>query len=65
MEIDMTFSIAELFLLAWAIVASLGYGYVNGKFRQHKHITSELLVRIAKGKIQAIETDDYIEFKEV
>jgi hypothetical protein len=61
----MTFSIAEMFLLVWAIVASLGYGYVNGKYRQHRHITSELLVRIAKGKIQVIETDDYIEFKEV
>ena len=61
----MTFSIAELFLLVWAIVASLGFGYVNGKYRQHRHITSELLVRIAKGNIQVIETDDYIEFKEV
>ena len=61
----MTFSIAEMFLLVWAIVASLGYGYVNGKYRQHRHITSELLVRIAKGKIQVVETDDYIEFKEV
>jgi hypothetical protein len=56
---------AELFLLAWALVASLGYGYVNGKYRQHRDITSELLVRIAKGKIKVIETDDYIEFKEV
>ena len=61
----MTFSIAELFLLVWAIVATLGYGYVNGKFRQHKHITSELLVRIAKGKIKVTETDEFLEFKEV
>lgn len=61
----MTFSIAELFLLAWAIVATLGYGFMNAKFRHHRHITSELLVRIAKGKIKVTETDDYIEFKEV
>ena len=61
----MTFSIAELFLLAWALVATIGYGYVGGKYRQHRHITSELLMRIAKGKIKVIETDDYIEFKEV
>lgn len=61
----MTFSIAELFLLAWAVIATLGYGYVSSKLRYHKHITSELLVRIAKGKIKVIETDDYIEFKEV
>ena len=61
----MTFSIAEMFLLAWALVASLGYGYVNGKYRQHRDITSELLVRIAKGKMKVVETDNYIEFKEV
>lgn len=61
----MTFSIAELFLLAWASVATLGYGYVNGRFRHHKHVTSELLIRIAKGKIKVTETDEFIEFKEV
>ena len=61
----MTFSIAELFLLAWAIVATLGYGHVRGVLRMHRSITSELLVKIAKGKIKVIETDDCIEFKEV
>ena len=61
----MTFSMAEMFLLVWAVVATLGYGYVNGKFREHKHITSELLVRIAKGKIKVTETDEFLEFKEV
>lgn len=61
----MTFSIAELFLLVWALVATIGYGYISGKYRQHRHITSELLMRIAKGKIKVIETDEYIEFKEV
>ena len=61
----MTFSIAELFLLAWAVVATLGYGYLHGELRKHRMVTCELLVRIAKGKIQVIETDDYIEFKEV
>ena len=61
----MTFSMAEMFLLAWAIVATLSYGYVNGKFREHKRMTGELLIRIAKGKIKVTETDDFIEFKEV
>jgi hypothetical protein len=61
----MTFSIAELFLLAWAIVATLGYGFSRGELRKHRHITSELLIRIAKGKMKVIETDDYLEFKEV
>ncbi len=61
----MTFSMAEMFLLAWAVVATLGYGYVNGKFREHKRITGELLIRIAKGKMKVTETDDYLEFEEV
>ena len=61
----MTFSIAELFLLAWAVIASLGFGYVSSKFNHHRYITGELLVRIAKGKMKVIETEDYIEFKEV
>jgi hypothetical protein len=61
----MTFSIAELFLLAWAVTATFAYGRVCGDLRKHRHITSELLVRIAKGKIKVIETEDCLEFKEV
>ena len=61
----MTFSMAEMFLLVWAIVATLGYGFSRGELRKHRQITCELLVRIAKGKMKVIETDDYIEFKEV
>lgn len=61
----MTFSMAELFLLAWAIIASLGVGYLQGELRKHRIVTCELLVKIAKGKIKVTETDDFIEFKEV
>jgi hypothetical protein len=61
----MTFSIAEMFLLVWAIVATLGYGYSRGELRMHREVTCDLLVKIAKGKIKVIETDDIIEFKEV
>ena len=61
----MTFSIAEMFLLVWAIIATLGYGHVRSELRKHRHITSELLVRIAKGKIKVVETEDCLEFKEV
>ena len=61
----MTFSLAEMFLLVWAITATYAYGHVRGELRKHRHITSELLVRIAKGKIKVIETDDCLEFKEV
>jgi hypothetical protein len=54
-----------MFLLVWAIVATLGYGFSRGELRKHREVTCELLVRIAKGKMKVIETDDYIEFKEV
>ena len=61
----MTFSIAELFLLAWAIIASVGFGHMSSKFNHHRRITGELLVRIAQGKMKITETDDCIEFEEV
>lgn len=61
----MTFSMAEMFLLAWALVATLGYGYVRGELGRHRYMTSELLIRIAKGKMKVTETDDYLEFEEV
>ena len=61
----MTFSMAEMFLLVWAVVAALGYGYSRGELRKHREVTCELLVRIAKGKMKVIETDDYMEYKEV
>ena len=61
----MTFSIAEMFLLAWALVATIGYGYLRGELKQHRMVTCDLLVKIAKGKIKVIETDEFIEFKEV
>jgi hypothetical protein len=61
----MTFSVAELFLLAWAVIASLGFGYVSSKFNHHRVITGRLLVMIAQGKMKITETDDCIEFEEV
>ena len=61
----MTFSIAELFLLAWAVIASVGYGHMVSKHRHYQFITRELLVRIAKGKMKITETDDHIDFEEV
>jgi hypothetical protein len=61
----MTFSIAELFLLVWAILATVAYGNVSSRYRMHRRITSELLVKIAKGKIKVVETEDSLDFVEV
>lgn len=61
----MTFSIAEMFLLAWAIIATVAYGSVSSRYRMHRLITSELLHKIAKGKIKVTETEDSIDFVEV
>ena len=61
----MTFSIAELFLLAWAIIASLGFGYMTSKLNHHREVIGALLVRIAQGKMKITESDNCIEFEEV
>jgi hypothetical protein len=65
MEIDMTFSIAEMFLLVWAILATVAYGNVSSRYRMHRAITSELLVKIAEGKIKVTTSGDSIDFVEV
>jgi hypothetical protein len=49
----------------WAVVVTLGYGYLRGELRKHRQVTCDLLVKIAKGSIKVIETDEFIEFKEV
>ena len=61
----MTFSVAELFLLAWAVIASLGFGYVSSKFNHHRYITGRLLVLIAQGKMKITETDEQHTFEEI
>ena len=61
----MTFSVAELFLLAWAVIASLGFGYVSSTFNHHRYITGRLLVLIAQGKMKITETDEQLTFEEI
>ncbi len=61
----MTFSIAEMFLLVWAILATVAYGNVSSRYRMHRAITSELLVKIAEGKIKVTTSGDSIDFVEV
>ena len=61
----MTFSVAELFLLAWAVIASLVFGYVSSKFNHHRYITGRLLVLIAQGKMKITETDEQLTFEEI
>ena len=41
----MTFSMAEMFLLVWAVVATLGYGYLRGELR--KHVMCPRLIRVS------------------
>ena len=61
----MTFSVAELFLLSWAVIASLGFGYVSSKLNHHSYITGRLLVLIAQGKMKITETDEQLTFEEI
>lgn len=61
MEITMT----ELALFTWALVATLWWQQARHDLRVHRMMTGEIFMRIAKGKIKVIESEDSFEFKEV
>lgn len=61
----MTITMTELALFVWAMVATLFWMQSKHNLKVHKMITAELLMRIAKGKIKVVETEDHFEFKEV
>jgi len=61
----MTVTMTELALFTWAMVATLFWMQGKHNLKMHRTITAELLMRIAKGKIKVIETEDYFEFKEI
>jgi hypothetical protein len=61
MEITMT----ELALFTWALVATLWWQQARHDLRVHRMMTGEIFMRIAKGKIKVIETEDSFDFKEV
>ena len=61
MEITMT----ELALFTWALVATLWWQQAKHDLRVHRMMTGELMMRIAKGKIKVVESNDSFEFKEV
>jgi hypothetical protein len=49
----------------WAMVATMLWQQNRHDLRVHRMMTSELLKRIAKGRIKVIESEDSFEFKEV
>jgi hypothetical protein len=61
MEITMT----ELALFTWALVATLWWQQARHDLKVHRMMTGEIFMRIAKGKIKVIESEDSFEFKEV
>ena len=61
MEITMT----ELVLFTWGLVATLWWQQTKHDLRVHRMMTGEIFMRIAKGKIKVIESEDSFEFKEV
>ena len=61
----MTFSMAEMFLLAWAIGVTVAYGVLHSKHNMLGRMTCDVFEGLAKGKLKVIETEDGFDFKEV
>lgn len=61
----MTFSMAELFLLAWAIVATVAWGYAKTKYDASMRITTEIFFKVSHGKMRVIDTGDSFDFEEI
>jgi hypothetical protein len=61
----MTFSMAEMFLLVWAIGVTVAYGVLHCKYHMLGRMTFDALEGVAKGKLKVIETEDGFDFKEV
>lgn len=53
----MTFTIAEMFLLAWAVTATVLYGSQTRRLHKFMHITTVAFVEIAEGKAKVVQTD--------
>lgn len=58
----MNFSIAELFLLAWASVATFMWGYTRAKHAKFVNMTFMVAKAISKGDAKFVfnETDDQV-----
>lgn len=61
----MTFSIAEVFLLIWAIGMTVAYSHLRKQFNFFRDLTGEMYSRIARGKVKVTETDAGFEFRDV
>lgn len=61
----MTFSIAEVFLLLWAVVATVAYSNLRKQFNFFRDLTEEMYSRIARGRVRVTETENGFEFKDV
>jgi hypothetical protein len=61
----MTITMTELALFVWAMVATLFWLQARHDLKIHRTITAEIFMRIAKGKIKVVETEDHFELKEI
>ena len=53
----MTVTIAELFLTAWAIVATIAYVITKNQYEGFREMTAMTFLEVAQGKAKIIETE--------
>jgi hypothetical protein len=56
---------AELFLLAWAIAATVAWGYMKTKYDASMRITTEIFYKVSHGKMRVVDTGDSFDFEEL
>ena len=61
----MIFSLAEMFLGAWAIVMTVLWVKSKEDMKLFRHMTIHNLRRLAKREVQLIDTGTHFEFKEI
>ena len=55
----MEISIAELFLLAWAVVATVAWRVARHNHEEFKYATVEVVKKVVAGKLEFVIVDDF------
>jgi membrane-bound lytic murein transglycosylase MltF len=55
----MEISIAELFLLLWAVVATVAWRYARYNHEEFKYATVEVIKKVVAGKLEFVIVDDF------
>jgi hypothetical protein len=62
---DITLTVADLFLLGWAVIATIGYLKEQGEFKHFRMMTVLTLRKLHKGEVKLVDNGDSFEIKDV